>query len=126
MFALGAPALSVLIFEILLNATAVFNHSNVRLGEPADRWLRLVLVTPDMHRVHHSTDRVECNSNFGFNLPWWDRLFATYRAQPRAGHEGMTLGVTHLLDARKQTLFWLLAAPFVSKGGGYPIRGGHG
>ncbi|MGB8528845.1 MAG: sterol desaturase family protein, partial [Rhodoplanes sp.] len=85
--ALGAPALAVLIFEVLLNATAMFNHSNVRLPEGIDRVLRWLVVTPDMHRVHHSIVVRETNSNFGFNLPWWDRLFGTYRAQPAAGHE---------------------------------------
>src|SRR3546814_194303 len=95
--ALGAPALAVLIFEVLLNATSMFNHSNIRLPgfERALRWL---VVTPEMHRVHHSVEMRETNSNFGFNLPWWDRLFGTYRAEPAAGHEGMTIGVRELRD----------------------------
>ena len=85
--ALGAPAVAVLIFEVLLNATSMFNHGNVRLPARLDRVLRWIVVTPDMHRVHHSVVPRETNSNFGFNLPWWDRLFGTYRAQPAAGHE---------------------------------------
>ena len=84
---IGAPPASVLIFEILLNATAMFNHSNLRIPLAVDRALRLFVVTPDMHRVHHSIIPDETNSNFGFNLPWWDRLLGTYRAQPAAGHE---------------------------------------
>src|SRR5712672_108281 len=91
--ALGAPALGVLIFEVLLNATSMFNHGNVLLPKPIDRVLRMIVVTPEMHRVHHSIDPAETNSNFGFNLPWWDWLFGTYRAQPGAGHAGMTIGI---------------------------------
>ena len=90
---LGPPVVAVVIFEVVLNATAMFNHGNIRLPQALDRWLRLVVVTPDMHRVHHSVEDDEANSNFGFNLPWWDRLFGTYRAQPRAGHEEMTIGI---------------------------------
>jgi len=95
---LGAPALAVLLFEVILNATAMFNHSNVRLNLNLDRALRLMLVTPDMHRVHHSTIRRETDSNFGFNLPWWDRLFGTYRAQPEAGHAAMQIGLADIRD----------------------------
>ena len=84
---LGPPIVAVVIFEVVLNATAMFNHSNVRLPPGLDRLLRWIVVTPDMHRVHHSVEDDEANSNFGFNLPWWDRLFGTYRDQPRAGHE---------------------------------------
>ncbi|MGB5567865.1 MAG: sterol desaturase family protein [Sedimenticolaceae bacterium] len=90
---LGPPVVAVIIFEVLLNATAMFNHGNVRLPTGIDRVLRWFVVTPDMHRVHHSVEDDETNSNFGFNLPWWDRLFGTYRDQPRAGHEGMTIGI---------------------------------
>ena len=90
---LGPPAVSVLIFEVLLNATSMFNHSNAYIPPSIDRVLRLFVVTPDMHRVHHSVEDYETNSNFGFNLPWWDRIFGTYRDQPRAGHEGMTIGL---------------------------------
>ena len=97
---LGAPALAVLIFEVILNAAAMFNHSNVRLNLKLDRLLRLLLVTPDMHRVHHSAIRRETDSNYGFNVPWWDRLFGTYRAQPEAGHTGMQIGVGDIRDER--------------------------
>jgi len=101
--ALGAPALAVLIFEVLLNATSMFNHGNVRLAERTDRFLRKIVVTPEMHRVHHSIEPAETNSNFGFNLPWWDRLFGTYRVQPAAGHAGMTISIDrfrHVEDLR--------------------------
>jgi len=101
---LGPPVLAVLIFEVLLNATAMFNHSNVRIPQSWDRALRWLVVTPDMHRVHHSIDAPECNSNFGFNLPWWDRLFGTYRAQPAAGHEHMIIGIKQF---RLQRDLWL-------------------
>ena len=105
-FALGPPVLAVLIFEVLLNATAMFNHSNVKLPGHIDTPLRWFVVTPDMHRVHHSIKRHETNSNFGFNLPWWDRLFGTYRAQPEDGHEGMTIGIDTFQD--RQTCVGLL------------------
>ncbi|WP_281992391.1 sterol desaturase family protein [Sulfitobacter geojensis] len=91
--ALGPPAIAVLLFEVLLNATALFNHGNINLPRRVDRVLRLVVVTPDMHRVHHSVDPRETNSNYGFNLPWWDRLLGTYVAQPLRGHEGMEIGI---------------------------------
>ena len=121
--ALGAPAVSVLIFEVVLNATAMFNHSNIQLPRGFDRWLRWIVVTPDMHRVHHSIRPRETHSNFGFNLPWWDRLFGTYRDQPRAGHRGMTIGI-HGYRSTKQAA-WLpgmLALPFVGKVTGYAIN----
>lgn len=110
--ALGASPLAVLIFEMLLNATAMFNHANVGLPAGVDRVLRLVVVTPDMHRVHHSAVVAEANSNFGFNLPWWDRLFGTYRDAPRAGHEHMTIGVTGLAAPDEQRLDRMLTQPF--------------
>lgn len=110
--ALGAPAISVLVFEVLLNATAMFNHSNVRLPAGADRVLRWLVVTPDMHRVHHSMVVRETNSNFGFNLPWWDRLFGTYLEQPAAGHEDMTIGVAEIRDPTEQRLDRMLTQPF--------------
>lgn len=110
--ALGPPAVSVLIFEVVLNATAMFNHSNVRLPDRLDRALRWIIVTPDMHRVHHSVVVSESNSNFGFNLPWWDRLFGTYRAQPAAGHEEMALGVEQFRDPAEQRLDHMLTQPF--------------
>ncbi len=110
---LGAPAVAVLLFEVILNATALFNHSNVQLPERLERWLRLIIVTPDMHRVHHSIYRDETDSNFGFNLPWWDHLFGTYRAQPRDGHTGMTIGLDIFRDHRSVALHWLLLQPFL-------------
>jgi sterol desaturase/sphingolipid hydroxylase (fatty acid hydroxylase superfamily) len=108
---LGAPVLAVLIFEVLLNAAAMFNHANLRLPATLDRVLRWFIVTPDMHRVHHSVEVDETNANFGFNLPWWDRLFGTYRDQPRAGHTAMTIGIHGHTDphevARLPGLLWL-------------------
>ena len=112
--ALGAPMLAVLIFEVLLNATSMFNHGNVALSVRIDRWLRLLVVTPDMHRVHHSIIRRETDSNFGFNLPWWDRLFGTYRDQPAAGHLGMTIGIEEFRDSRDLRLDRMLIQPFMS------------
>ncbi|MBI4995549.1 MAG: sterol desaturase family protein [Rhodocyclales bacterium] len=111
--ALGAPPEAVVIFEVLLNATAMFNHGNIGLPATLDRWLRWVLVTPDMHRVHHSIEDDETNSNFGFNLPWWDRLFGTYREQPRAGQIGMTIGIRDHRDPREVAcLDGMLLLPF--------------
>ena len=110
--ALGAPAEAVLVFEVLLNGTAMFNHANLRLPSGLDRVLRWIVVTPDMHRVHHSIVRQETNSNFGFNLPWWDRLFGTYRAQPAAGHEAMTIGIEQFRSSREQRLDRMLTQPF--------------
>jgi sterol desaturase/sphingolipid hydroxylase (fatty acid hydroxylase superfamily) len=110
--ALGAPPEAVLIFAVVLNATSMFNHGNVRIPRGLDRWLRWAVVTPDMHRVHHSVEMDECNSNFGFNLPWWDRIFRTYRAQPRAGHREMTIGVENLQQSDPGGLLRLLTMPF--------------
>jgi len=110
--ALGAPALAVLLFEVVLSATAVFNHANGRLPRAVDRWLRWFVVTPDMHRVHHSTVQHETNSNFGFNLPWWDRLFGTYVAQPAAGHSAMTIGLDGLQGREELSIGRLLTQPF--------------
>ena len=123
---LGAPAVAVLIFEVLLNATSLFNHGNVRLPAWLDRLLRLVVVTPEMHRVHHSVHPRETNSNFGFNLPWWDFLFGTYKAQPADGHEGMTVGLAQFRDERVERLHWMLLLPFLGRVGDYPVnrRGG--
>jgi len=111
-WALGAPALAVLIFEVVLNGTAMFNHGNVRLAPAVDRWLRRLIVTPDMHRVHHSVVPAETNSNYGFNLAVWDRLFGTYRAQPAAGHAGMTIGLGRFRDPAELRLDRMLAQPF--------------
>lgn len=110
---LGAPPVAVMLFEVILNATALFNHGNVRLSRKLDRALRWVLVTPDMHRVHHSIHREETDSNFGFNLPWWDRLFGTYRDQPRDGHVGMTIGLEYFRDWRATRLDGLLLQPLL-------------
>lgn len=118
--AIGAPPVAVLIFEVLLNASSLFNHGNVALSPRWDRWLRLAVVTPEMHRVHHSIFPDETNSNFGFNLPWWDRLFGTYRTQPRAGHVAMHIGLTQFQTARLG-LDRLLLLPFAGRGGNYPI-----
>jgi len=119
--ALGAPALAVLIFEVLLNATSMFNHGNVRIPTGLDRVLRGIVVTPDMHRVHHSILSRETNSNFGFNLPWWDRLFGTYRAQPAAGHDSMTIGIEQFRDRRELGLDRMLLQPFRGDAGRYPL-----
>lgn len=119
---LGPPAVAVLIFEVLLNATAMFNHSNVKLPENVDRVLRLLVVTPDMHRVHHSIHPAETNSNFGFNLPWWDRLLGTYTAQPRDGHEGMTIGIEQFRTVRDLWLDRMLIQPLRGPASGYAIN----
>ncbi len=110
---LGAPAASVLLFETVLNGTAMFNHSNTKLPLRVDRMLRLVLVTPDMHRVHHSCIHRETDSNYGFNMPWWDRLFCTYIDQPELGHEGMKIGLDEWQDKRPAQLGWCLKIPFL-------------
>lgn len=110
---LGAPPVAVLIFEVLLNATAMFNHGNVSLPRPLDRLLRWVVVTPDMHRIHHSIIVQETNSNYGFNLPWWDYLFGTYRSRPAKGYEGMTIGLSEYQNTlRVAQLPWMLLLPF--------------
>ena len=119
---LGASPIAVLVFEVLLNATAMFNHANVRLPLRLDAVLRLFVVTPDMHRVHHSVVPQECNSNFGFNLPWWDRLFGTYTAQPEAGHEAMTIGLDMFREEREERLDQMLVQPFKSARGEYAIN----
>jgi sterol desaturase/sphingolipid hydroxylase (fatty acid hydroxylase superfamily) len=119
----GPAAVAVVIFEVLLNATSMFNHGNVRIPGGLDRVLRWMVVTPDMHRVHHSVIRREANSNFGFNLPWWDFLLGTYRAQPASGHESMTIGVSHLRDEiQVDRLPGMLALPFRSEFGPYAIN----
>jgi sterol desaturase/sphingolipid hydroxylase (fatty acid hydroxylase superfamily) len=121
--ALGPPVVAVVVFEVLLNATAMFNHGNVRLPARLDRVLRWFVVTPDMHRVHHSLEDDETNSNFGFNLPWWDRLFGTYRDQPRGGHVGMSIGIHGYNQPHDVTLLpGLLALPFHGRISGYAIN----
>jgi sterol desaturase/sphingolipid hydroxylase (fatty acid hydroxylase superfamily) len=111
--ALGVPPEAVLIFEVLLNASSMFNHANIRLPAGAESMLRAAIVTPDMHRVHHSIERDEANSNYGFNLSLWDRLFGTYRAAPRAGHEAMRIGIPEFRESADcATLPGMLALPF--------------
>lgn len=120
--ALGASPLAVLVFEVLLNGMAMFNHSNVKLPQRVDAMLRRVIVTPDMHRVHHSVIDYETNSNYGFNLSIWDRLFGTYIAQPEQGHEGMTIGIVKFRDKKFLTLPWMLIQPFLGKVEDYVIN----
>ncbi len=110
--AVGPAVIAVLIFEILLNATSMFNHSNLKMPSRVEGLLRLVVVTPDMHRVHHSCDRSETNSNFGFNFPWWDRLFGTYRARPALGHTGMMIGLDQFKHETELRLDKMLSQPF--------------
>ncbi len=110
--AFGIPPVGVFAFEVALNATSMFNHSNARMPPWLDRVLRLVVVTPDMHRVHHSIERRETDSNFGFNLPWWDWLFGTYRREPQAGHDGMTIGIPQFRDPKELRLDRMLTQPF--------------
>jgi sterol desaturase/sphingolipid hydroxylase (fatty acid hydroxylase superfamily) len=118
---LGATPWAVVAFEILLNASSVFNHGNVAMPESLDHWLRWLLVTPDMHRVHHSTRVVETNSNFGFSVSWWDRLCGTYRAAPALGHTGMEIGLS---DYRTPlNLGQLLLLPFQGNAGRYTFAG---
>jgi sterol desaturase/sphingolipid hydroxylase (fatty acid hydroxylase superfamily) len=118
---LGASAPGVLAFEILLNATAMFNHGNARIPTRLDHYLRWFVVTPNMHRVHHSIVVRETNSNFGFNLPWWDRLFGTYRCQPAAGHDRMTIGLEQFREARELWLDRMLLQPFRGGADAYPM-----
>lgn len=120
--ALGPPAVAVLLFEVVLNATSLFNHANVHLPRAIDRVLRWIVVTPDMHRVHHSVIPAETNSNFGFNLPWWDRLLGTYRAQPSAGHQDMTIGIEQFRTRRDLWLDRMLIQPLRGKAEHYPIN----
>ena len=120
---LGPPVIAVIVFEIILNATAMFNHGNIGLPKTLDKIVRWFLVTPDMHRVHHSVEDDEANSNFGFSLPWWDRLFGTYRDQPRGGHIAMTIGINKFREPKQVS--WLpgmLALPFIGKMSGYVIN----
>jgi sterol desaturase/sphingolipid hydroxylase (fatty acid hydroxylase superfamily) len=117
--ALGPPAIAVLLFEVILNATALFNHANIELPRPVDKVLRLFVVTPDMHRVHHSTEPRETNSNYGFNIPWWDRLLGTYVAQPAKGHKAMEIGLGKFRTRRDLWLDRMLVQPLRG-----PTRGG--
>jgi sterol desaturase/sphingolipid hydroxylase (fatty acid hydroxylase superfamily) len=121
--ALGPPVVAVILFEVILNAMAMFNHANAHLPERLDRVLRWLVVTPDMHRVHHSVEDDETNSNFGFNLSWWDRLLGTYRDQPRAGHRGMTIGIRGFRDPGEvDRLPGMLLLPFRGRITGYAIN----
>ena len=119
--ALGPPAVAVLLFEVILNATALFNHANIDLPRPVDRVLRLIVVTPDVHRVHHSVDPRETNSNYGFNLPWWDRLLGTYIAQPAKGHEGMEIGIEQFRTPRDLWLDRMLIQPVRGPASGHAL-----
>ncbi|MBM3490400.1 MAG: sterol desaturase family protein [Alphaproteobacteria bacterium] len=119
--ALGPPVLAVLLFEVILNATSMFNHANGRLPDRLDAAFRWLVVTPDMHRLHHSVQPAETNSNFGFNLPWWDRLLGTYRAEPVGGHAGMTVGLSQFREPSELGLWRLLTQPFRAPPTGYPL-----
>lgn len=124
--ALGPPVFAVIIFEILLNATSMFNHGNVHLPKQFDKFLRWFIVTPDMHRVHHSIELDETNSNFGFSLPWWDRLFGTYRAQPRKSHELMTIGIKEYRDTQHcAKLPGMMVLPFISNDSTFTKKNHH-
>ncbi|MEX0345261.1 MAG: sterol desaturase family protein [Rhizobiaceae bacterium] len=109
---LGAPAVAVLLFEVVLNGTAMFNHSNFDLPRSLDRRVRLFLVTPDMHRVHHSSNPMETDTNYGFNFPYWDRIFGTYLDQPSLGHQKIDIGLTEFSGQKTANLVWALAVPF--------------
>ncbi len=112
---IGPPVVAVLVFEIVLNGTAMFNHSNAKLPLGLDRRLRLLVVTPDMHRVHHSTIRRETDSNYGFNFPFWDRLFRTYNDQPAKGHDGIDIGLDEWRGEEPASFSWSLLLPFRRK-----------
>ncbi|WP_347275485.1 sterol desaturase family protein [Candidatus Kuenenia sp.] len=120
---IGVPVFAVVLFEVLLNATSMFNHGNVRIMNRLDRVLRWIVVTPEMHRVHHSSRYDETNSNFGFNLPLWDRFLGTYRDQPRMGHEGMTIGLENFRNTKLCVILTgMLAIPFIGKLSGNTIN----
>ena len=117
--ALGPPAIAVLLFEVILNASALFNHGNIKLPSSIDRWLRWIIVTPDMHRVHHSVDPRETNSNYGFNLPWWDRLLGTYIPQPALGHTDMEIGLEQFRTQRDLWVDRMLLQPIRGTASGH-------
>ena len=117
--ALGPPAIAVLLFEVILNASALFNHGNIKLPSSIDRWLRWIIVTPDMHRVHHSVDPRETNSNYGFNLPWWDRLLGTYIPQPAQGHTDMEIGLEQFRTRRDLWVDRMLLQPIRGTASGH-------
>ena len=111
---LGAPLLAVFIFEIILSSLAVFNHSNIRLNKSLDKYLRFLIVTPDMHRIHHSVHKEELNSNYGFNISFWDKIFSSYTAKPKDEYETMTIGLANLQDKKQMTnILSLLNLPFL-------------
>jgi len=118
---IGPTPVAVLAFEIILNATSMFNHSNIWMPVKVDRAFRWIIVTPDMHRIHHSVLPQETNSNFGFNLPWWDRLLGSYREDPLQGHTDMNLGLEQYRDPRRLRLGGILALPFLGTPGRYPL-----
>lgn len=120
--ALGAPPVAVIVFEVLLSGMAMFNHANVKLPQKLDAVLRWVIVTPDVHRIHHSVIDYETNTNYGFNLSIWDRIFGTFTEQPEHGHEGMTIGIVKFRDKKFQTLPWMLIQPFIGKVEEYVIN----
>jgi sterol desaturase/sphingolipid hydroxylase (fatty acid hydroxylase superfamily) len=120
--ALGPPVAAVLAFEVILNGMAMFNHGNIKISPTVDKWLRCFVVTPDMHRVHHSVFIRETNSNYGFNLSIWDRLFGTYWSQPQKGHIDMVIGLSQFRNEKKLTLPWLLILPIVGDPGKQPIN----
>ena len=120
---IGAPVIAVILFEIILNAMAMFNHGNVGLPKTLDKLLRWFVVTPDMHRIHHSIEDDETNSNFGFNLSCWDRVFGTYREQPRGGHQGMIIGIRTFREQKQASwITGMLTMPFKGKISGYTIN----
>ncbi|MDX8387135.1 MAG: sterol desaturase family protein [Ghiorsea sp.] len=116
---LGAPVIAVVLFEIVLNGMAMFNHGNIKLPKPIDSLLRLIIVTPDMHRVHHSVLKHETNSNYGFNISLWDKMFGSYHAQPDLGHQNMTIGLEQHQKQATHSILWMLRLPFISDGGVY-------
>jgi sterol desaturase/sphingolipid hydroxylase (fatty acid hydroxylase superfamily) len=113
-FLLGPVVLSIILFEIILNASALFNHANVKIPTGLDKWLRLIIVTPDMHRVHHSSIPHETNSNYGFCLSVWDKIFHSYNAQPTLCHQQMQIGLTQYQTEKPSQLTWCLMLPFSS------------
>jgi len=120
---LGPPVVAVIVFEVTLNAMAMFNHGNIGLPSKLDKLLRFFIVTPDMHRIHHSIEDDETNSNFGFNLSWWDRLFGTYREAPRAGQLNMQIGIHDFNDVKQTNwITGMLMLPFIGKIKGYVIN----
>jgi len=121
---LGAPVAAVILFEIILNGMAMFNHGNIKLPKMMDACLRLLIVTPDMHRVHHSILKHETNSNYGFNISLWDRMFGSYHAQPDMGHQNMTIGLEQYQQQPTHSILWMLRLPFIETGGRYPIKEG--